>query len=1012
VFLAHKKANGIYTKAFILFLALVMMFSSFAATSYFQPQTVQAETGERPPRPDLPHISAITQLEEYFLNISAEWDSSGIPLAQEEIVIQAKDFRAKSDDAQISIGTFMGRNDTLIWENQRGWIEFEVDVPQTALYEFEINYYPFHVGEGGSRRAVQMSTTINGEFPFREARSLDFYREFKDQWPLRMDDDGHQMRPLMEEIQRWKVQSFRDAEGSYALPLRWKLNEGRNVIRLNLISEPVGIDTLTLKPPTVLKSYAEVKETYTGLRHGQGLMIFEAQEMATKNETSLQVNFAREPLATPTSYDKIRYNTVGGWRWFRNAQKATWEIVAPEEGLYKIALRGIQNFHINRANFRAVYINGEIPFEEVKNYKFQYENRWREFILSDENGEPFLFHLKEGVNTLALQAIQEPYMPIIAEITDLSMYIRQLALDLRAVTGGRQDGLRRWNVDDEIPHLVPTLQFLQYELNELSQKMLEINGQRDNVVRSLASAAADITTLLRKPNEIPNRELNIGSLQESIEQQRNDLFNKPLQLDKIYIAGPDEELSNMRASFFQRLSGTLQSFYYSFFDRDMISRQNPDELQVWFMFGRDYVNELQHLANERFTPEYGVKVRVNLIQQPELLILANAAGIMPHVAMGVPGELPFDMALRGAALDLSQLEGADEVFARYTPGALMPFYYDGGMYAIPETMTFKMMFYRTDLMDFLGLEPPDTWDDVYEMFPTLVQNNFNFYMEPRDFSVLFYQNGINLYTDDGLSTGLDTPVGFQTFRQWTELFTIFGMERQVASFYNQFRRGLLPIGIADFNTYMLLLVAAPELRGFWEIAPIPGIVNEQGEIERWSGGVPDIAGTSMSSANIAGSSMTAVMLFEHEDKEMQNMAWEFAKWYTSTEIQTEFGTNLENFFGEQFRWNAANIEAFAQMPWNPDDLNKILDQWRWFKDFPNTPGSYMSGREINFAWIRTVIDGENYRTSWQKAIREINRELIRKQIEFDLRDESGRPTRTLELLDIREPWNEVDRFVR
>src|SRR5690625_7979517 len=77
---------------------------------------------------------------------------------------------------------------------------------------------------------------------------------------------------------------------------------------------------------------------------------------------------------------------------------------------------------------------------------------------------------------------------------------------------------------------------------------------------------------------------------------------------------------------------------------------------------------------------------------------------------------------------------------------------------------------------------------------------------------------------------------------------------------------------------------------------------------------------------------TSMMLFNDTPEEKQDIAWEFLKWYTSPEIQTEYGLNLEQFRGETFRWNSANIEAFTQMPWRQDDLDVIVDQWRWIKE--------------------------------------------------------------------------------
>src|SRR5690625_5409106 len=150
------------------------------------------------------------------------------------------------------------------------------------------------------------------------------------------------------------------------------------------------------------------------------------------------------------------------------------------------------------------------------------------------------------------------------------------------------------------------------------------------------------------------------------------------------------------------------------------------------MWGRDYAEELQQLADQQFTPEHGIKVNVNLIQDENLLIMAKAAGIMPDIALGVPSEMTFEMALRVAAQDLTTLSGSDDLLENYAPGTLLPYYYQHGYYGIPETINFKVLFYRKDILDQLDLDVPDTWDDVYEMMPTLLQNQMNFYVDPKD----------------------------------------------------------------------------------------------------------------------------------------------------------------------------------------------------------------------------------------------------------------------------------------
>ena len=42
------------------------------------------------------------------------------------------------------------------------------------------------------------------------------------------------------------------------------------------------------------------------------------------------------------------------------------------------------------------------------------------------------------------------------------------------------------------------------------------------------------------------------------------------------------------------------------------------------------------------------------------------------------------------------------------------------------------------------------------------------------------------------------------------------------NFINRFRMGEMPLGIANYGEYNTLSVFAPELRGEWGMAPVPG----------------------------------------------------------------------------------------------------------------------------------------------------------------------------------------------
>ncbi|WP_274362994.1 extracellular solute-binding protein [Paenibacillus thermotolerans] len=935
--------------------------------------------------------------EPYYDNVRRKREENRIPYGKGEYGIQAADFASKSDDAVVSTGAYEGESGVLIWSVPKGWVQYEIDIAEEGLYEIAADYYPLPDEYQRNMRASILSVQINGEYPFREARSMSFEREFIHQ-PPRFDAEGDQLKSGIEEIREWKTKPFRDSDGAYALPLLWHLKKGKNIIRIQLSQQPMALKSFAIKPPAGIPSYEDARKSYPAAKaSGAEPIVIEAEQISRKNSTSIQAQYDRDAMTTPQSFKHISYNTLGAWGWYKGGHAVTWEFEAPEDGLYNIGMRANQNLRKNLAVFRTIYIDGVIPFQELRSYRIPYAPGWRGLEIEDDGGKPFEFYLTKGKHSITMEAGYEPYIPVIARVEQMVAELRQVRDLIKFATGNRQDDqFRVWDIEKDMPGVTDSLKQIKDQLDEQVAMLRDINQDIDIVAQTYRSASKDIEELLHEPEKIPTSNLTLGAVLEQLQDQYRNLMDAPLQVDKLYVAPAGTSFPRMEATFFEKVKAMFATLFYSFDDRNKIGRQSDDVLNVWMMMGRDYVDELQMLADEQFTPEYGVKVNVNLVQSPDLLILAKASGILPDVALGIPGNMPFEMALRGAAQDIGKLPGGKELIGKYHPGAMLPFYYDGGYYGVPETTSFKVLFYRKDILRQLGLEVPETWDDVYRMIPTLLQKQYSFYVPPDDFSAMFFQSGAELYTPDGMSTALDKPEAFEAFKKWTDLFNIHGLERQVQSFYNQFRAGTMPIGISDFNIYMQLMVAAPDILNEWAIAPIPGTKQPDGSIVRWA----------------AGSNPTSAMLFSDTPKRKQDTAWTFLQWYLSDETQTQYGLNMEQFRGESFRWNSANVRAFANMPWKGDDLQVILEQWKWIKDVPNVPGGYMTMRELANAWNRAVVPDsqalEAPRVALEKAIKEIARELVRKQQEFRFRDGNGKVIRTLDLPQITEPWEGAD----
>ncbi len=213
---------------------------------------------------------------------------------------------------------------------------------------------------------------------------------------------------------------------------------------------------------------------------------------------------------------------------------------------------------------------------------------------------------------------------------------------------------------------------------------------------------------------------------------------------------------------------------------------------------------------------------------------------------------------------------------------------------------------------------------------------------------------------------LDTEIAFNAFKEYADLFIKYKIP-YAANFYQRFRDGTMPIGIGNSGLYSQLMVAAPELKGKWQMSPIPGHLQDNGSIDRSIGGV--------------GTCSVIISSTDSPDE-----SWEFLKWWSSDETQEKYGQEVEATFGVASRWNPANKVALQKLPYTDTELDIINKQWDYFRESPNTLGGYYTSRYLLTALNQTILQGMNARIALEDAVREINKEMLRKQTEFRIND--------------------------
>jgi ABC-type glycerol-3-phosphate transport system substrate-binding protein len=317
--------------------------------------------------------------------------------------------------------------------------------------------------------------------------------------------------------------------------------------------------------------------------------------------------------------------------------------------------------------------------------------------------------------------------------------------------------------------------------------------------------------------------------------------------------------------------------------------------------------------------------------------------------------------MRNQCYDLSKFTDFYEFKSQFPDVCFTPLTYRGGVYAVPQTIDMNLMFYRTDIFKEFGIGVPKTWEDVIkEVIPKLAENSMNLAASPG-YEILLYQNGGELYNSDMTESKVASQISLKAFKDHCDFYTMYGVPKS-ANFFNRFRTGESPIGFGNIATYIQFVYAAPELTGRWDIAVMPGVLMEDGTINN----------------NIGGLTTSSAMIMA--DAKNPDEAWEFLKWYMSTENQLQLSERLEAKLDMSARLVSANIEAFSSLDWESEHLSVFLEAMEETKAYNPVLGSYYTARYIGYAFNNVVFSKTmTERQALEYAQENINKELERRR---------------------------------
>ena len=894
-----------------------------------------------------------------------------------EIAVDVKDYSLA--EVVETYDEYHGRKEVII-SGEGGFVEWEVNIPKAGLYNIGLDYYPLE----GRGIDAERTLYINGEMPFAGADTLTFSRIWTDGGEVKMDNRGNEIRPTQVEEPRWESTYLRDYMGYYVEPYSFYFNEGMNTIRLEAIDETIAINNLVIGQKDELLTYDEYMASFDTSKYMNTDPDFfykkQGEDAKYRSSPTLYAVFDRAASNTePYSASKIKLNSIGGEQWRVSGQWIEWEFEVPEDGLYNISFKSKQNYNRGLVSIRTIVIDGLTPFMEAANLEFRYDTGWKLTTLSDEEGNPYKIPLTKGKHAIRLEVSMGSLGDILNRFDESIYRLNTIYRKILVLTGAKPDRYRDYRIDVKYPEVMVAMEDEIKVLDEIVMDLEEFTGQRGADIAVAVNMAKRLERYVRNPDSIPRGMEGFKQDISALGTAVLNLSNSQLDIDFVYVNADGADLPKVNETFVGKVSHELRSFTASFFeDYSTLGSvyESGKVIDVWLLSGRDQSTILKNMIDEIFTPATGIGVNVKLIDSNTLLP-AVVAGTGPDVALSVFNHIPVDYALRDATVDLTQFDDFEEVASEFGESVFVPYEFDGGIYALPETQNFSVMFYRTDIMEEIGAEVPETWDDVIELLPLLQKNNMQFAMpspervmngiqnpDTTGMMSLLYQNGGQLYSDNGTRTLLDTERSVASFEFFTRLYTHYSLPKQY-DFVNRFRTGEMPIGIQDFANYNTLSVFAPEIRGLWEFALVPGTVQEDGTVDH--------------SVPFGG---LCSMLLENADD--YDAAWTFLKWWVSSDTNTRYGRELESIMGSAARYATANQVAFEELAWSNEDAAVIKEQWKWTVGTPNVAGGYSTIRHMINAYRKVTYNDEDPRETLLDYTRTINDEIKYKRIELGL----------------------------
>lgn len=401
----------------------------------------------------------------------------------------------------------------------------------------------------------------------------------------------------------------------------------------------------------------------------------------------------------------------------------------------------------------------------------------------------------------------------------------------------------------------------------------------------------------------------------------------------------------------------------------VVSTIAAERITLWTWYGTEMGAILKDMIQNEFSAKTGIEVDIVVLPAGDTtnkLILSYIGGDAPDVVELYSNQV-VELGVRDVLLNLNSFPDITKVTGQMNPMLLPTMTYRKNLYGIPSQVNWAWTYYRTDILNELGLSVPETWDDLRSISQKLKARNMDTYyayngVNPEVGKLLpfVFQRNTDIYNEDGTASTLDSPECIAAFKELTDLHIKYKFPIEDPT-YTTFADGRTPIQIAQNWYYPGFEQTSPQLKGKWDLALFPGIKQKDGTINRTN----------------TGKSLVWSIVSTTKKKEA---AWKLIQYLSSDEFTQRFANSVYDRL--KVRLFYSNDKYLAKAPFPQEQIPVAKEALATCRMQTAVVGGNVADRYIAFAFNKVVLQNADPEEAIKQAAKESTMEIQKKLKEF------------------------------